>query len=113
MPRPRPLRQRHPVDARADARGTLQLQRWGLLDDVVAAGTPAVRHTVFHYGDDAVSVSIRPAAGIDALYAPRRTVIDAVIADAAVRAGAVVRFGTAVTGLLRDHGGRVHRSRHP
>jgi len=87
--------------------GTLQLQRWGLLDTIVAAGTPAVRHTVFHYGQDAVSVSIRPAAGVDALYAPRRTVLDAVIVDAAVAAGAVVRFGTAVTGLLRDCDGRV------
>jgi len=87
--------------------GTLQLQRWGLLDAVTSAGTPAVRHTVFHYGDDTVSVTIRPAAGVDALYAPRRTVIDKVIVDAAVAAGAVVRFGTAVTGLLHDDRGRV------
>ena len=41
--------------------GTLQLQRWGLLDRVVAAGTPAVRRTVFHYGDgESVAVSLRP-----------------------------------------------------
>ena len=93
--------------------GTLQLQRWGLLDAIVAAGTPAVRRTVFHYGRDAVSVSIRPAAGVDALYAPRRTLLDAVIVDAAVEAGAVVRFGTAVTGLLRDPHGRRHRGGHP
>jgi 2-polyprenyl-6-methoxyphenol hydroxylase-like FAD-dependent oxidoreductase len=86
--------------------GTLQLRRWGLLDTIVAAGTPAVRRTVFHYGRDAVSVSIRPAAGVDALYAPRRMLLDTVIADAAIEAGAVFRFGTAVTGLLRDtHGG--------
>ena len=30
--------------------GVLQLHRWGLLDAVVAAGTPAIRHTEFHYG---------------------------------------------------------------
>jgi flavin-dependent dehydrogenase len=87
--------------------GTLQLQRWGLLDRIVAAGTPPVRRTAFHYGSDTVSVSIRPAAGVDALYAPRRTLLDAVIADAAAEAGAEVRFGTAVTGLLRDGAGRV------
>lgn len=87
--------------------GTLQLRRWGLLDAVVAAGTPAVRHTIFHYGRDDVPVSIRPAAGVDALYAPRRTVLDAAIADAAIEAGATVRFGTTVTGLLRDPDGRV------
>jgi 2-polyprenyl-6-methoxyphenol hydroxylase-like FAD-dependent oxidoreductase len=87
--------------------GTLQLRRWGLLDAIVAAGTPPVRRTVFHYGEDAVPVAIRPSPGVDALYAPRRTLIDAVLADAAVDAGAVLRFGTAVTGLLRDGAGRV------
>ena len=87
--------------------GTVQLQRWGLLDRIIAAGTPAVRRTVFHYGHDTVPVSIRPAAGVDALYAPRRTLLDAVIADAAADAGAVFRFGTAVTGLQRDPRGRV------
>jgi flavin-dependent dehydrogenase len=87
--------------------GTLQLQRWGVLDRIVAAGTPPVRHTSFHYGTDVVSVSIRPAVGVDALYAPRRTLLDAVLADAAAEAGAELRFGTAVTGLLRDAAGRV------
>src|SRR5262245_13485826 len=87
--------------------GVVQLQRWGLLSDIIAAGTPPVRRTVFHYGDADVSVSIRPAAGVDALYAPRRTLIDAVIAEAATAAGASVRFGTAVTGLLRAADGRV------
>jgi flavin-dependent dehydrogenase len=87
--------------------GVLQLRRWGLLDAIIAAGTPAVRRTVFHYGDDAVSVTIRPASGVDALYAPRRTVIDAVIADAAAESGAVVRYGSTVTGLLHEDGDRV------
>jgi 2-polyprenyl-6-methoxyphenol hydroxylase-like FAD-dependent oxidoreductase len=31
--------------------GALQLRRWGLLDEVVAAGAPAVRRTTFHYSD--------------------------------------------------------------
>jgi 2-polyprenyl-6-methoxyphenol hydroxylase-like FAD-dependent oxidoreductase len=87
--------------------GTVQLQRWGLLGDIIAAGTPPVRRTVFHYGDQDVSVSIRPAAGVDALYAPRRTLIDSVIGEAAGAAGATLRFGTAVTGLLRDADGRI------
>ena len=87
--------------------GVLQLQRWGLLDAVVAAGTPAVRRTVFHYGAESVPVTIRPALGVDALRAPRRTVLDSLLAEAAVRAGATVRFGTTVTGLLRDPDGRV------
>jgi len=35
--------------------GVLQLSRWGVLDDVVAAGTPAVRRTVFRYADGEVA----------------------------------------------------------
>jgi flavin-dependent dehydrogenase len=87
--------------------GTVQLHRWGLLAAVVGAGTPAVRHTDFHYGDDRVSVSIGPNAGVDALYAPRRTMLDALIVDAAREAGAVARFGHTVTGVVRDGTGRV------
>lgn len=87
--------------------GVLQLSRWGVLDEVVR-GTPPVRRTLFHYYDeDPVTVSSRPSPGVPALYAPRRTVLDTVLADAAERAGATVRHGTAVTGVLRDEHGRV------
>jgi flavin-dependent dehydrogenase len=85
----------------------LQLQRWGILDRIVAAGTPPVRRAVFHYPSETTRITIKPAAGVDALYAPRRTVLDPALADAAAEAGADVRFGVAVTGLLRDDAGRV------
>jgi flavin-dependent dehydrogenase len=87
--------------------GVLQLQRWGLLDEIVTAGTPPVRHVVFHYPDETTRISLKPAAGVRALYAPRRTVLDRVLADAAIAAGAEVRFGMTVTELLRDDTGRV------
>ncbi len=88
--------------------GVLQLSRWGLLGSVIAAGTPPIRQTTFHYGDgESVHVSIRPSAGVDALYAPRRHLFDRMLADAAAAAGADVRYGTTVTALLRDDDGRV------
>jgi flavin-dependent dehydrogenase len=87
--------------------GVLQLQRWGLLDEIVAAGTPPVRQVVFHYPDETTRISLKPAAGVRALYGPRRTVLDRVLADAAVAAGADVRFGATATELLRDDTGRV------
>jgi 2-polyprenyl-6-methoxyphenol hydroxylase-like FAD-dependent oxidoreductase len=86
--------------------GVLQLHRWGLLDRVVAAGTPAVQRVVFHYGDDAVPVAVRPGPGVPALYAPRRTVLDPLLAGAAAEAGAQVRYGSRVAGLLRGADGR-------
>src|SRR5712691_8583634 len=76
--------------------GTLLLAKWGLLDSVIDAGTPAVQRTLFHYGAESVPVSIRPAAGVDALYAPRRTLIDRLLVGAAVAAGATFRFGCSV-----------------
>jgi 2-polyprenyl-6-methoxyphenol hydroxylase-like FAD-dependent oxidoreductase len=85
----------------------VQLSRWNLLDQIVAAGTPPIRHTTFHYTNTDLSVSIKPSAGVDALYAPRRTLLDPVLGDAARAAGATVRHGTAVVGLRRGDGGRV------
>ena len=85
----------------------LQLHRWGLLAPVVAARTPAVRSTTFHLPGAASTVEIKPKHVVDALYAPRRVVLDAILADAARSAGADVRFGTSVTGLRRDRTGRV------
>ena len=85
----------------------LQLHRWGLLPRVVAAGTPAIRSTTFHLPGAVSTVEIKPRRGVDGLYAPRRTVLDAILADAARSAGADVRFGASVTGLRRDRTGRV------
>jgi 2-polyprenyl-6-methoxyphenol hydroxylase-like FAD-dependent oxidoreductase len=87
--------------------GVLQLQKWGLLDRIVAAGTPPVRRTVFHYGDERVAVSIKPASGVDALYAPRRTMLDALLVGEAERAGASVEFGMPVVELCRRADGQV------
>jgi flavin-dependent dehydrogenase len=83
----------------------LQLQRWNLLDAVVAAGTPAIRSTEFHYGDETETVDNRP--GTTPLRAPRRTLLDAVLQDAARAAGADVRHGVRVTRVLRDGAGAV------
>jgi 2-polyprenyl-6-methoxyphenol hydroxylase-like FAD-dependent oxidoreductase len=87
--------------------GVLQLHRWGLLDAVKAAGTPPVRTTTFYYADEKIEVAIKPRDGVDALYAPRRTVLDPILVDAAVAAGADVVHGHSVVGVLRDGGGRV------
>ncbi len=88
--------------------GVLQLTRWGLLDRVVAAGTPPVRRTTFYLDDrPPVRVTIRPYAGVDALYAPRRHVMDRILVDAAAEEGVDVWHQTPVTDLLCDNTGRV------
>lgn len=85
----------------------LQLVRWGLLPAIEEAGTPAIRTTTFHYGDETISVPIKSRDGVDALRAPRRTILDPVLVAAARAAGADVRHGVRVRELLRDARGRV------
>jgi flavin-dependent dehydrogenase len=87
--------------------GVLQLHRWGLLDAIIDAGTPPVRRTSFHYEDGSLAMSLKPAAGVDALYAPRRTLLDRLLVDAARGAGASIRFGATVKAVLREDDGRV------
>src|SRR6187397_2105053 len=65
----------------------IQLHRWGILPAVIAAGTTPVRQATFFYGDESVSVSITSRDGVDALYAPRRYVLDRLLVDAASGAG--------------------------
>lgn len=87
--------------------GVLQLSRWGLLDAVVAAATPSIRRTTFHYAQrETINVVIRPSTGVPALYAPRRYLLDRLLVDAAAKAGAEVRHGLTVTSLLQE-GSRV------
>jgi flavin-dependent dehydrogenase len=80
-----------------------RMDRWGLLDDLVAAGTPGVDLVAMH----AMGMSFpRPPARYPA-YSPRRTVLDKILVDAARAAGAEVREGFSVRALVRDGEGRV------
>ncbi len=87
--------------------GVLQLARWGVLGQVMAAGTPAVKQTAFHYGDDVAHISIKPEHGVEFLCAPRRTVLDRVLVDAARGAGVDVRHGVTLTNLQFGLDGHV------
>ena len=85
----------------------LQLHRWGVLPAVVAAGTPAVSSTTFDYEHDTVAVAIEPKYGVEALYAPRRLLLDGLLSAAAVESGAEVAYGVRVDDVVRDETGRV------
>jgi 2-polyprenyl-6-methoxyphenol hydroxylase-like FAD-dependent oxidoreductase len=87
--------------------GVLQLHRWGLLDRVRSKGTPPIKATSFIYGDETITLPIKPKNGVDALYAPRRTLLDPLIADAAAAAGAEVVYGPRLIDLERNGDGRV------
>ena len=87
--------------------GVVQLSRWGLLDRIRASGTPRIEKTTFHYDGAPLEVRIKPRDGVDALYAPRRTVLDPALADAAAAAGADVAYHVRLVDVTRDARGRI------
>ena len=84
-------------------RACAALDRWGLLDTVVATGCPPVR--TYHFDFGPVTISGTPASpeGLPA-FAPRRTVLDKILVDAAVAAGAEVREGFTVDQVIVEDG---------
>ena len=85
----------------------VQLHRWNVLPDVIAADTTPVGQATFFYGDESVSVPIAPRDGIEALYAPRRYVLDRLLVDAAGAAGAEIVYGVRIKALQRSETGTV------
>jgi 2-polyprenyl-6-methoxyphenol hydroxylase-like FAD-dependent oxidoreductase len=85
----------------------MQLARWGVLPCIVKSGVPAVTQTTFGYSTGHVTVAIEPRYGVDALFAPRRSVLDRTLVDEATLAGAHVLFNTPLAELQRDSRGRV------
>jgi 2-polyprenyl-6-methoxyphenol hydroxylase-like FAD-dependent oxidoreductase len=80
--------------------GGALLHRWGLLDRLVRAGTPATPRVRFDPGHVVLEGTFPPCDGVSALYSPRRTMLDSMLVEAAREAGADVLEGTRVTGLL-------------
>ncbi|HET7354265.1 MAG TPA: NAD(P)/FAD-dependent oxidoreductase [Gaiellaceae bacterium] len=87
--------------------GVARLQRWGLLERLIATGCPPSRGLVFDVGPFALTGSPLPIDGMAEAYAPRRTVLDALLVEAAAEAGAEVRTGFPVDGLVFEDGAVV------
>ena len=52
------------------------------------SGAPAIRQVTFHANGESVSRPVKYKAGVDFVVAPRRYVLDTIVAAAAERAGA-------------------------
>lgn len=84
--------------------GVAALRRWGLLERLEATGCPPVETYAFDLGPVAIAGSPRPVDGIAHGYCPRRTVLDAILVDAAREAGVEVREGFTATEVLASGG---------
>src|ERR1700758_101713 len=84
--------------------GVARLRRWGLLDRLIASGCPPSRPLLFDVGPFALPGAPPPSDGVAEGYAPRRTVLDALLVEAAAEAGAEVRTGLPVDELVFEDG---------
>ena len=83
--------------------GVQKLREWGLLDQVTATGCPPIDTMLFDFGPVVISgtpgLPDSPVA-----YAPRRTVLDKLLVDAAAEAGAEIREGFNVEDVVVEDG---------
>jgi 2-polyprenyl-6-methoxyphenol hydroxylase-like FAD-dependent oxidoreductase len=80
------------------------LARWGILERLEATGCPPIARYSFDFGPVTISGSPRPADGAANAYGPRRTVLDALLVEAAVAAGAELREAFTVEEILVEEG---------
>jgi flavin-dependent dehydrogenase len=86
--------------------GVALLKRWGVLAPIVATGYPLISHLNMRVGPYRLSGWGPPSDGVAEVHAPRRTILDKILVDAAAAAGVEVRERFSVQEILRD-GGRV------
>jgi 2-polyprenyl-6-methoxyphenol hydroxylase-like FAD-dependent oxidoreductase len=86
--------------------GVALLQQWGLLDAVVATSCPPATRVTFDAGPAVLRGEYPTFQSVDAVYSPRRTLLDAILRDAAAGSGAEVRDGFIVDSLVTE-GDRV------
>ena len=84
--------------------GVAALERWGLLDRLVATGCPRVETYSFDFGPLTIAGHPQPADGFAYGYCPRRNVLDQLLVEAAVEAGAELREHFTVDELVFSDG---------
>jgi 2-polyprenyl-6-methoxyphenol hydroxylase-like FAD-dependent oxidoreductase len=82
--------------------GVAHLKQWGLLDQVVATNCPPITKIAADFGPLVLKGTPPPADGADAAFCPRRRLLDQILIDAAVKAGAEMRESFTVHELTKD-----------
>jgi len=84
--------------------GMVRLEKWGVLDDIVATGPPALETASYCIDGTIVSGRASWPASTPMPRAPRRRDLDRILAGAAARAGADLRLHCSFTGVLEQDG---------
>jgi len=84
--------------------GVALLDRWGVLDSVVASGCPPLATLKSVVQDVELRGPVARYGTVTANYAPRRYILDQLLIDAAVAAGAEFADGTSLSEVLWEDG---------
>jgi 2-polyprenyl-6-methoxyphenol hydroxylase-like FAD-dependent oxidoreductase len=76
--------------------GAARLDSWGLLDRLRSRGCEPIPVLTFDFGSVVLTGRVSPVHGVDAAFCPRRTVLDGLLVEAAVEAGAELLDRTSV-----------------
>lgn len=86
--------------------GIARLTHWGLRERLAATGCPPITSITMDFGPFAIRGTPPPAGDVAEAYCPRRTVLDKLLVEAAVEAGAELRERFTVEDLVWE-GDRV------
>jgi 2-polyprenyl-6-methoxyphenol hydroxylase-like FAD-dependent oxidoreductase len=82
--------------------GPRRLKAWGLLDNILASGCPPVSKMILDMGAFPITGKDLVVDGVAMGCAPRRRVLDKILVDAAVEAGAELREQFSVEAFIND-----------
>jgi len=82
--------------------GPKRLHQWELLDRIVASGCPAITSFTTDFGDYPLTGRDLSVDGVAFGYGPRRSILDQILVEAAVEAGAELRDGFTVEDVTTD-----------
>jgi 2-polyprenyl-6-methoxyphenol hydroxylase-like FAD-dependent oxidoreductase len=84
--------------------GVAKLKQWGLLDQVTATGCPPMTHFDVDFNGIVLSGSPPPWGDVAEAFCPRRYLLDKILVDAALAAGAELREGFSVREIVQEDG---------
>jgi flavin-dependent dehydrogenase len=90
--------------------GVVRLQNWGLLDRLTATGCPPITQSTIHFGEtffQPPKLSDMIPGLPEATFCPRRMILDKLLLDAAIEAGAEFREKFPVRDLVWEDGAVV------
>ena len=86
------------------SKGCLRLHKWGLFEKIKNTNAPVISKMILGMEHVTLQGTPPPIEGVSDIIAPRRFIVDKILIDAAVEAGAELRENCSVEELLHEEG---------